>query len=117
MGCLPVVQDNFPPDYRDVSTMLRDKIADCDALIHIAGMRYGAEPDPTSLPEGTSRRSYTQMEVALARELKVEKVFTFVCPEDFPYDTTAQNGDALSEEPDELRELQRAHRERLLGQK
>ncbi len=43
MGCLPVVQEHFPPDYRDVSGMLRDKIAGCDALIHIAGDYKEAE--------------------------------------------------------------------------
>ncbi len=109
MGCLPVVQDHFGPDYRDVSGMLRAKITECDALIHIAGMRYGAE-----------RRSYTQMEVDLARELKLEKIFTFVCPAEFPYDTTDTKGEPLSDKPEALQALQAlqiVHRERLLQQK
>jgi len=50
MGCLPVVQQHFTPDYRNVSDMLREKIADCAALNQIAGIRFGAEPDPESLP-------------------------------------------------------------------
>ena len=39
--------------------MLRGKIGDCQALIHLVGVRYGAEPDPASLPGGTlsSRKS------------------------------------------------------------
>ena len=57
MGCMPVEQDNFPPDYRSVKEMLEDKIAQCDAMVHIVGMRYGAEPDPTTLPEAEHRRS------------------------------------------------------------
>jgi tetratricopeptide (TPR) repeat protein len=45
IGCHPVEQTNFPPDYRSVTAMLREKIEDCQALIHIVGKRYGAEPD------------------------------------------------------------------------
>ncbi len=105
MGCLPVEQTNFPPDYRSVSGMLRARIADCQAVIHIAGFRYGAEPDPVSLPAGAVRHSYTQMEYHLAQELG-KKCFIFLCPEDFPYDN-----EAAEPEPDEKRELQIAHRE------
>src|ERR1700753_847095 len=84
MGCLPVEQTTFAPDYRTVADMLRGKIAGCHAVIHVVGRRYGAEPDPARLPSGAVRRSYTQMEYYLARELK-KKVFTFICGEDFPY--------------------------------
>ena len=44
LGCHPVEQTNFPPDYRTVRDMLRKKILDCDAVIHVAGECYGAEP-------------------------------------------------------------------------
>ena len=57
--CHPVEQTNFAPDWRTVGAMLRGRIEDCQALIHIAGMRYGAEPDPATLPPGAARRSYT----------------------------------------------------------
>jgi tetratricopeptide (TPR) repeat protein len=110
IGCHPVEQTHFPPDYRTVATMLREKIEGCQALIHIAGMRYGAEPDPAALPSGAIRRSYTQMEYDIARKLAAQRgdkrfrVYTFVCSEDCPYDA----------EPDvesaEKRELQRQHR-------
>ena len=48
--------------------MLEDKIAQCEAVVHIVGMRYGAEPDPATLPEAEPRRrrSYTQMEVSFS---------------------------------------------------
>ena len=62
MGCMPIEQTNFSPDYRSVREMIENKVADCEAVIHIVGIRYGAEPDPSTLPEGTVRRSYTQME-------------------------------------------------------
>jgi hypothetical protein len=70
INCHPVEQSNFEPDWRTVEEMLRAKIADCQALIHIVGFRYGAEPDPTTLPNGVRRRSYTQIEQAIARQLQ-----------------------------------------------
>jgi tetratricopeptide (TPR) repeat protein len=106
MGSFPVEQSNFPPDYREVGEMLEALIGRCDAVIHIVGVRYGEEPDPALLPQGESRRSYTQMEAEIARKLG-KKVYTFLCPEDFPYD----------EEPDteseEKRALQQEYRRRV----
>src|ERR1700692_1278089 len=61
MGCLPVEQNNFPPDYRSIREMIKYKIGGCEAVIHIVGLRFGVEPDPATLPEGASRRSYTQL--------------------------------------------------------
>ena len=113
INCHPVEQTNFEPDARTVADMLRGKIGDCQALIHICGLRYGAEPDVASLPPGAPRRSYTQWEYHIGRQLQEERgdnhfrVYTFICPEAFPYD----------EEPDsesqEKRELQKTHRSRL----
>ncbi len=114
INCHPVEQTNFEPDWRTVSDMLRGKIADCQALIHIVGLRYGAEPDPATLPPGTPRRSYTQMEYDLGCQLHAERgddgfrVYTFLCPEDFPYDTGA------APEPEDKQHLQRAHRTALM---
>jgi len=102
MGCMPIEQTNFPPDYRSVREMIEEKVAGCEAVIHIVGTRYGAEPDPSTLPEGAVRRSYTQMEADIARELG-KKLYLIVCSEDFPYD------EALAES-EELQGLQRAYR-------
>src|SRR5207249_6730551 len=102
MGCMPIEQMNFPPDYRSVREMIEEKVAGCEAVIHIVGTRYSAEPDPSTLPEGAVRRSYTQMEADIARELG-KKLYLIVCSEDFPYD------EALAES-EELQGLQRAHR-------
>ena len=115
IGCHPVEQTNFGPDWRTVSQMLRERIAGCQALIHIAGLHYGAEPDVASLPKGAERRSYTQMEFDIGRQLqdrrgdRIFRVYTFVCPEDFPYQspTTTQS--------DEQEALQAKHREQLLS--
>jgi Domain of unknown function (DUF4062) len=102
MGCMPIEQTNFPPDYRSVREMIEEKIAGCEAVIHIVGIRYGAEPDPSTLPEGAARRSYTQMEADIARQAG-KKLYLFVCPEDFPYDQ-------VPAEREELQGLQQAYR-------
>ncbi len=103
LDCLPVVQDHFPPDYRDVAEMLRERIAGCDAVIHIAGTCYGHEPSqrPTDAP----RRSYTQLEHDIAVELG-KPVYLFLTGKGFPLDR---------HEPEvfEFQALQQAHRERL----
>jgi hypothetical protein len=103
LGCVPVEQQNFPPDAGSVRQMLRARLRTCHAVIHLAGMVYGSEP--TERSSGEPRRSYTQLEVDIARELRVP-VYVFVCSEDFPYD-------AHQPESDELAELQRVHRRRL----
>ncbi|WP_395737078.1 DUF4062 domain-containing protein [Prosthecobacter sp.] len=113
INCHPVEQTHFEPDWRTVEGMLRGKIAGCQALIHIAGMRYGAEPEPATLPPGTARRSYTQMEYQIGCQLHEERgdagfrVYTFVCPEGFAYD-------ACEPEPEDKQALQRQHRTRLI---
>jgi hypothetical protein len=114
VGCFPVEQGHFGPDYRSVWRMLEGTIGDCQAMIHIAGLRYGAEPDQASVPAETPRRSYTQLEYDLGRTLAKERgdkrfrMYTFVCPEGFPYDY------APDRESPERRALQAAHREAIV---
>jgi tetratricopeptide (TPR) repeat protein len=105
LGCVPVEQTTFPPDYRTVRDMLRDKLKSCHAIIHLAGHAYGSEP--TTRPPNEPRRSYTQLELELARELKIP-AYTFICAENFPYDPHEP-------EPPELQSLQQAHRTALLS--
>ncbi len=100
------VQDHWPPDYRTVEQMLRRRLKDCDAVIHLVGLRYGAEP--RELPPGVPRRSYTQMEYHIARELK-KPVYLFLLPDNFPYD------DGAPAEDDEKRALQQAHRAQVMA--
>jgi tetratricopeptide (TPR) repeat protein len=101
--CFGVEQDNFPTDYRDLKDKLRRRIASCDAVVHIAGLCYGAEPQQR--PADTPRRSYTQLEYDIAAELK-KPVYVFLTGDDFP-------ADSHETEPPELRELQEAHRQSL----
>ena len=103
LGCTPVEQTNFPPEARTVQEMLRAKITACDAVVHVAGEVYGAEPrdrDPAD-----SRRSYTQLEYDLAKELG-KPVYVFVCGAGFPYDEHAP-------EDAEKQSLQQEHRAHL----
>jgi tetratricopeptide (TPR) repeat protein len=98
-------QDNFPPDYRDLKDKLRRQIDKCDAVVHIAGHCYGAEP--RQRPADAPRRSYTQLEYDIAVELK-KPVYVFVTGASFP-------ADAHEPEPGELYALQEAHRQRLMA--
>ncbi|MDB4730890.1 DUF4062 domain-containing protein [Akkermansiaceae bacterium] len=109
IDCHPVEQANFSPDYREVEQMLRDKINDCDAVLHIVGIRYGAEPDPNTIPDGEPRRSYTQMEAEIARELG-KKLYIFLCPDAFCF------GD-FEPEPEDKHALQQAYRWQIASDK
>jgi tetratricopeptide (TPR) repeat protein len=100
MGWLPVVQDHFAPDDKTVIEMLRRRVGECDAVVHIVGRCYGAEPKTTL--KGEPRRSYTQIEAALARKMR-KRLFTVLLDECFPYDDHAP-------EADELQTLQKAYR-------
>lgn len=66
-GILPVVQDNFPPDYRTVKDILRTAIAECHAVLCLVGQQYGREPK--NRDDHEPRRSYTQLEYEIAVEL------------------------------------------------
>src|SRR5688500_2370164 len=66
-GCFAENQPDFAPDYRTVEEMIRRRLQDSDAVVHSVGFRFGAEPNQR--PEEAPRRSYTQMEFDIAREL------------------------------------------------
>ena len=80
--------------------MLRDLIGRCDAVIHLAGFHYGAEPPQR--PPGQRRRSYTQIEYDVARELK-KPLYLFLAAENY-------ESDKPSTQSDEEKELQLTHR-------
>jgi serine/threonine protein kinase len=100
----PVIQNFFPPDHRTVEEMLRDKISKCGSVICLVGRVYGAEPLKRAPDE--PRRSYTQMEYEIAIKLG-KPVFVFVATDDCKYD-------AVYDEPEELRALQREHLRRIV---
>ena len=98
-----VEQDSFPPDYRDLTAKLRARIASCDAVVHIAGHCYGAEPGDR--PADAPRRSYSQLEYDIAVALG-KPVYVFLTGDHFPADPHAP-------EAAEFQELQATHRRRL----
>ncbi len=101
---LPISQETFPPDYRSVIEILEDSIRACDAVIALVGFRFGAAP---VVPAGP-RRSFTQLEHDVARNLG-KPVFWFFASDSYtPYQPAA-------EPPEDVR-LQATHRESLLQQ-
>ena len=66
-GCLAANQSTFGVDYLTAEEILRRRIIESDAVIHIVGFRFGGEPKDR--PADKPRRSYTQMEYDIAREL------------------------------------------------
>src|SRR6202162_1189705 len=68
LGIFPIEQTNFRLAHGQLTAKLRSFIARCDAVIHLAGFSYGAEP--SHRPSGEPRRSYTQIEYDVARELR-----------------------------------------------
>lgn len=112
MGYSPVEQGNFETgDYEEQRAVIRQRIASCRAVIHIAGMRYGSESDYKSFPKGVARRSHAQMEFDLAHELK-KQVHIIVASEKFPYDAPRTKVDAKTETV-ARRRLQEKHRKSL----
>lgn len=103
--CFAENQPGFPPDYRTVEQMLRPRLHDSDAVIHIVGFRYGSEPNQR--PADAPRRSYTQMEFDIARELQ-KPVYVFLST-----DAAVRQPPTPGEKPEdaEAAALQLAHRE------
>jgi len=100
-GCFPVNQSSLGVDYREIEEILRAKLIEADAVVHIVGFRFGFEP--RNRPAGKLRRSYTQMEYDIARELG-KAVYVFLSADATIRDSEAQPEDA------EAVELQLAHR-------
>lgn len=82
--------------------MLTKLIRGCDAVIHLVGECYGAEPRPV---QPDQRRSYTQLEAVIGRRLR-KRVFVVLLDENFPYDRRAP-------ESEELQQLQHFYRQRI----
>lgn len=89
-GHEPVLQDQFPPDPRELAHLLEAQIKDCHVVILLVGFAYGrkvAEPNPFAalLPAGWDGCSYTQMEFFLATHWR-KQFFLFFVPEGSPLD-------------------------------
>ena len=103
LGYDPIWQDIFETSEGDLCGVLRRQIGRCKGVVQLVGRCYGAEPpQPT---EEFGRVSYTQYEALYARKMG-KKVWYLFLDEDFP-------SDACVDEPEELRALQTAYRNRL----
>jgi tetratricopeptide (TPR) repeat protein len=103
LGYDPIWQDIFETSEGDLCGVLRRQIGRCKGVVHLVGRCYGAEPpQPT---EEFGRVSYTQYEALYARKAR-KKVWYLFLDEDFPSDVCVG-------EPEDLRALQTAYRNRL----
>ena len=103
LGYDPIWQDIFETSEGDLRGVLRRQISRCKGVVQLVGRCYGAEPpQPT---EEFGRVSYTQYEALYARKIG-KKVWYLFLDEGFP-------ADACVDEPEELRALQIAYRDRL----
>src|ERR1700761_828116 len=75
----PIEESSFTLAYGRLTEMLRALIGRCDVVIHIAGFYYGAEP--LQRPVGEPRRSYTQIEYDVARQLG-KPIYLFLAKQD-----------------------------------
>jgi hypothetical protein len=97
----PIEQSNFELAHGPLTRVLHDLIDRCDAVIHLAGFYYGAEPPQR--PVGKPRRSYTQIEYDVARELG-KPIYLFLATKDCKTDETLV-------QTNEEKSLQMAHRQ------
>jgi hypothetical protein len=97
----PIEESSFTLAYGSLTEMLRKLIGRCDAVIHLAGFSYGAEPPQR--PPDQPRRSYTQLEYDVTRELG-KPLYLFLAAEGCAFD-------GLPEEGEDERALQLAHRQ------
>ena len=103
LGYQPIWQDIFGTETGDLRAMLRQQVDQCKGVLQIVGNCYGAEP-PQPDPQ-FGRVSYTQYEALYARH-RGKKVWYLFIDENFPIDE-------CQGEPEELRALQAAYRQRL----
>jgi hypothetical protein len=100
LGIFPIEQSNFALAHGLLSKVLHDLIGRCDAVIHLAGLHYGAEPPLR--PPGEPRRSYTQIEYDVARRKLDKPIYLFVAAENY-------EADRLCTQSHEEEKLQLAH--------
>lgn len=103
LGYQPIWQDIFGTETGDLRAMLRQQIDQTKGVLQIVGNCYGAEP--TAPDPQFGRVSYTQYEALYARS-RGKKVWYLFIDETFPRD-------ACEGEPEELRALQAAYRQKL----
>jgi hypothetical protein len=95
-----IEESDFGLAYGPLTAMLSGLIERCEAVIHVVGLYYGAEPPQR--PPGEQRRSYSQIEYDLARKLK-KPIYLFLAADSY-------EPDKRFAQTEEEKELQLAHR-------
>jgi tetratricopeptide (TPR) repeat protein len=67
MGVKPVEHTDLTVSYGPLDGLLKLEIGECHAVIHLAGMSFG--PEPQDRTHGAARRSFAQYEFDVARAL------------------------------------------------
>jgi hypothetical protein len=107
LGCHPEVQEHFGTGEGNIAAKEASKIDDCDAVIHLVGKAYGAEP----VNEGNGR-SYTQLEYDTAVRLK-KPLYLFLATDQFFADPNNLPPTGLPIESSERIQKQQEHYSRL----
>jgi hypothetical protein len=106
--CHHLVQEHFPVSAGNIRLRENSTIQECQAVIHIAGLVYGSEPQPSMNP----RRSYTQLEYDAATQHK-RPIYLFFPTEKFYEEPSNLPAGFTFSEPEEKKVLQRSHQARL----
>jgi tetratricopeptide (TPR) repeat protein len=94
----------FNLSFLELNEMLKQRIERCDAVVCLVGFAYGGEP--SNRPPDQPRRSYTQWEFHLARQLD-KAVYLLMAQENTTFDEPKPN---ITPESGDLLQLQRDHR-------
>src|SRR5687767_8172293 len=78
IGAKPVEHSDVSVPYGPLNGVLKVAIDRCEAVIHLAGFRFGAEPRERT--HGAPRRSFSQYEVDVALALKKPVYFFLAAP-------------------------------------
>ncbi len=71
-GHMPVALDNFTPETESKRAVISEALASCQFYVIILGSRYGTIPkDQELLPEELRGKSYTEIELQLAIQMKL----------------------------------------------
>ncbi len=110
LNCHPVVQEHFGAGEGIIAAKEAKTIEECDAVIHLAGLLYGAAPQTREADANS--RSYTQLEYDTAVRLG-KPLYLFLATKTF-YETAANLPSAgQPQESMEFQALQEKHRKEI----
>lgn len=103
LGCVPVERDRDSDGKEKQTGEIQRIISECAGMVHVAGVCAG----PLLPREAGAEQSYAQFEYETAWA-ENRSIHVFLCADYFPFDPHET-------EEDEVRRLQRSHREKLMS--